>query len=146
MNVGGVDVLHSFGCGSVGIHSFSERDLFISMVKWMMLRPSQLKKLRTSRRPDARNLLHSSFKKLADVFGKHRKGRLDNHISENTTWIENGGERKDERKQEMRELGKLQYGMDVQKAEDDQCIKMIMNSFLKVWAGRDDDKNDYAYV
>jgi len=146
MNVGGVDVLHTFGSGSVGEYALFERDLFVSMVKWMMLRPSQLKKLRTSRRPDARNLLHSSFKAVADMFGKRRKGRLDNHISEKTSWIENGGKRKEERRQEMTEMGKLQYGIDVQKAEDDQCIKMIMNSFLKIWAGRDVDKNDYAYV
>jgi len=70
----------------------------------------------------------------------------DNHISENTSWIENGGERKELRRQEMTEMRNLQYGIDVQKAEDDQCIKMIMNSFLKIWAGRDVDKNDYAYV
>eukprot|EP00984_Skeletonema_dohrnii_P011740 scaffold4707_cov96-Skeletonema_dohrnii-CCMP3373.AAC.10 len=96
MNVGGVDVLHTFGSGSVGEYALFERDLFVSMVKWMMLRPSQLKKLRTSRRPDARNLLHSSFKAVADMFGKRRKGRLDNHISEKTSWIENGGKRKEE--------------------------------------------------
>lgn len=138
MNVGGVDVLHSFAADS--------NSNFVTKVKWMMLRPSQLQKLKTSKRPGARSLIHSTILRVAGMFGKHRNSRLDNHINGTTTWIENGMERQELRKQEMEDMKELQYGVDIESAEDDQVIKLILKYLTKIWAGQDNDPSDYAYA
>lgn len=137
MNVGGVDVLHTFATSSAN---------FVTKVKWMMLRPSQLPKLKTSKRPGARSLIHETILKVAGMFGKHRNSRLDNHIKGGTTWIENGIEREELRRQEMEELQTLQHGVDIESAEDDQVIKLILKYLTKIWTGQDNDSSDYAYA
>lgn len=80
------------------------------------------------------------------MFGKHRNSRLDNHINGTTTWIENGMERQELRKQEMEDMKELQYGVDIESAEDDQVIKLILKYLTKIWAGQDNDPSDYAYA
>jgi hypothetical protein len=137
MNVGGVDVLHTFATSNAN---------FVTKVKWMMLRPSQLQKLKTSKRPGARDLLHSTILQVAGMFGKHRNSRLDNHIKGGTTWIENGTEREELRRKEMEELQTLQHGVDIESAEDDQVIKLILKYLTKIWTGQDNDSSDYAYA
>lgn len=137
MNVGGVDVLQNFA---------DSNSNFVTKVKWMMLRPSQLKKLKTSQRPGARSLIHSTILSVAGKFGKNRNSRLDNHIIGTTTWIENGMERQELRRQEMEDMKKLNHGVDIESAEDDQVIKLILKYLTKIWAGQDNDPSDYAYA
>ena len=137
--------MHKFGEGS-GAHSFEDNPFCTVQVKWMGLRPSQLENLTTSGHQEARTLTRV-IKKLTSVFSIKKSSRLERHINEETSWIANGvEERKAYRKGEMEAMQKLGKGIDVESAEDDQVIELILKSILKIWAGQDEDDVEYAYV
>ena len=146
MNVGGVEIIHNFGAGNGGYSS--EIDLLCTTkVQWLGMRPSQLGELKTSGRKGARNLLHKTIKAITKMFDKSKKSRLEKHINGDTTWIANGEEgRRAHRKGELEEIERLGYGVDVQSAEDDQVIQLILRQLLKIEAGQDNDERNYAYV
>ena len=145
MNVGGIEIMNQFGVGNGGYSS--EKDLFCTTkVKWIGLRPSQLEKLRTSGHQEAKTLMHK-IHEIASVFSIGKNSRLDKHINEETSWIKNGeGGRRAHRKGEMEAMKKDGRGVDVESAEDDQVIKLILKQLLKIWGGQDNDEDDYAFV
>lgn len=138
--------MHQFGKGNNGEYETEEDVFCTTKVGWMALRPSQLKKLKTSKSSGARNLLHKTIQKIAGAFSANRLTRLEKHITGDTTWIENGGRRKDFRAREMEEMKDIGYGIDLESAEDDQVIKFILRQLMKVWAGLDTDKEEFAFV
>lgn len=151
MNTGGVDVLHKFGSGTekgltTAKQQWSERDMFKTKVRWLALRPSQLDKLKPAKRSLKHTLRSAVFRIVKNVFGDNRLSRLDNHINGATSWIEDGGDRQEKRRDEMIALKNLGYGIDIETVDDDDVIKEIASNLLKVWLGLDNDDDNLAYV
>ncbi len=143
MNVGGVDVLNTFGDETK--QGWAEGLSYLTKVKWLNLRPSQLGNFKRTTSEQSRKLTHNSFvNEVFRMFGTHRQTRLENHLKGETQWIENGGERSAARKYEMELLKKLNIGMDTQVADDDEMVKRTERQLLDIRSDKDKNETDPA--
>lgn len=136
MNNGGIE-------GLLGYTS-TEDELFNIDIKWIGLRPSQLKSLVTSYGPHGKSLYDVLMKEddeTKEISGKSAT-RITNHIAGESTWVVSGGDRKGNREREMKKMLELGRGIDSQKADNDQVIAMIWRALVDTWSWQDDDKVD----
>ncbi len=137
MNIGGID-------GLLAYTSTNDDELFKIDIKWIGIRPSQLKSLKTSYGPHGRSLYDVLMKKDAEskeISGKSAS-RINKHIAGETTWLAGGGDRKGNRKGELTKMLELGRGIDSQKADDDMVIAIIWRALVDTWSWQDDDKGD----
>ena len=125
---------------------WKEREKYKTEVRWLGLRPSQLKKLRTNTHESAPTLdtLRRVRYVAANLFavGSRRMSRLVNHLNGETSWISNGGERQEQRYEEMKLMEKTHYGVDAQSADMDIFVKFIVELLTTIDEGNLAMSND----
>ncbi|KAL7451627.1 hypothetical protein ACHAWC_003450 [Mediolabrus comicus] len=136
MNNGGIQ-------GLLG-YATSEEELFNTAIKWIGIRPSQLKSLKTSKSRHARSLLEviEAGDGQSKAISDRSKSRIMNHIDGESKWLVSGGDRRTNREREMKRMLELGRGIDSQKAEDDQVIALIWRALVDVWSWQDDDDSN----
>lgn len=119
-------------------------------MRWLGLRPSQLKELRTSTNESSPTLdaLRRVRHVAANLFGEgsRRMERLVNHLNGETSWISNGGERQEQREKEMKLMKETHYGVDTQSADMDVFVKFIVQLLTTINEGKDTDPKKPCYV
>eukprot|EP00984_Skeletonema_dohrnii_P012752 scaffold5206_cov78-Skeletonema_dohrnii-CCMP3373.AAC.5 len=144
-NKGGVRGLHKFGS--------KEQGLFNTKLRWIGLRPCQLNHLTTSNHLPRKSLLDiiNCAKKTEDgetpaeskPFSEKSQKEIQSLMEK---WVENGGTRSKNRQNEMMHMQEIGYGIDLQKADDDQLVGLILRSLVDIWSQQDCDRNNLRWT